>query len=118
MADDPLKPPEGPAPPPAAAKPVAPPAPSATGPVAPKPPTAGAAAAKADAHVPKAAAPVGPPDPPPPAGAVQPAFIEALQRAVPDSVSQVSYWVGDWTIIVPVSRLLQVPRQLRDAPGA
>jgi len=68
--------------------------------------------------VPKAAAPVGPPDPPPPSGAVQPAFIAALQEAVPGSVSQVSYWVGDWTIIVPVSRLLQVARHLRDAPAA
>ena len=88
MADDPQKPPE---------------------PAAPAPPVA---------HVPKASAPVGPPDPPPPAGTAQPAFIAALQAAVPGSVSQVSYWVGDWTIIVPVARLLEVARHLRDAPDA
>ena len=88
MADDPQKPPA---------------------PVAPAPPAA---------HAPKASAPVGPPDPPPPAGTAQPAFIAALQAAVPGSVSQVSYWVGDWTIIVPVARLLEVARHLRDAPDA
>jgi len=88
MADDPQKPPA---------------------PVAPAPPAA---------HAPKASAPVGRPDPPPPAGTAQPAFIAALQAAVPGSVSQVSYWVGDWTIIVPVARLLEVARHLRDAPDA
>jgi NADH-quinone oxidoreductase subunit C len=68
--------------------------------------------------VPKAAAPVGPPDPPPPAGTALPAFIGALQTAIPEGVSAVSYWVGDWTIIVPVSRLLEVARSLRDRPDA
>jgi len=122
MADDPQKPkpPEGNvgnvgnvgnATPPSAAPP-------AGGPVAPKPTTAVPPAAKAEAHVPKAAAPVGPPDPPPPAGAVPPAFIAALQAAIPDGVLQVSYWVGDWTIIVPVARLVEVARYLRDAPDA
>ena len=111
MADDPLKPPPAPPSPPTEA-------PAATGgPVAPKPPTAAPPAAKAEAHAPKASAPVGPPDPPPPAGAAPPAFIAALEAAVPDSV-QVSYWVGDWTIIVPVARLLEVARHLRDAPDA
>jgi len=80
-------------------------------PAAPKP-------AAGESHVPKAAAPVGPPDPPPPADARQPAFIEALKAAVPESVSQVSYWVGDWTIIVPVGRLLEVATHLREAPAA
>ena len=136
MADDPLKPPPpSPTPPsatagqvpeaapPAAGGPVAPkpstaaPA-AAAGPVAPKPPTAAPPAAKAEAHAPKASAPAGPPDPPPPAGAAQPAFIASLQAAVPDSALQVSYWVGDWTIIVPVARLLEVARHLRDAPDA
>ena len=37
---------------------------------------------------------------------------------VPDSVTQVSYWVGDWTIIVPVAQILEVARHLRDAPDA
>src|SRR5213083_1935274 len=112
MADDPQKPPEGDATPP----PAAPSAPG--GPVAPKPPTAAPPAAKAEAHAPKASAPVGPPDPPPPAGAAQPAFIASLQAAVPDGALQVSYWVGDWTIIVPVARLFDVARHLRDAPDA
>jgi NADH-quinone oxidoreductase subunit C len=97
--------------PPAASPKPAPPAAKAAAPPAAKPAAAG------EGHA-KAAAPVGPPDPPPPAGAVQPAFIAALQEAIPGSVSQVSYWVGDWTIIVPVSRLLQVARHLRDSPAA
>ena len=131
MVDDPQKPPAGPegkgdTSPPAtaatptpspAAKPAAPAA-AAGGPVAPKPPTAAPPAAKAEAHAPKVSAPVGPPDPPPPAGVAQPAFITALQAAVPDGVTQVSYWVGDWTIIVPVARLLDVARHLRDVPDA
>jgi len=60
---------------------------------------------------------VGPPDPPPPATVTQPPFITSLQ-ASPGGVSQVSYWVGDWTIVVPVARLLEVVRHLRDAPEA
>lgn len=95
----------------AAPKPVA----AATpGPVAaaPKPAAAGAP------HVPKAAAPTGPSEPPPPADRVPPPFIGSLQSAVPGSVTQVSYWVGDWTIIVPVAQLLDVVRYLREAPDA
>jgi len=37
---------------------------------------------------------------------------------MPDSAVQISYWVGDWTIIVPVARLLAVARHLRDEPDA
>jgi NADH-quinone oxidoreductase subunit C len=129
-------PPEGSAPAgPAAAKPAAPSAvkpavsaaakPAAPAAAKPAPPAAArpAAAAKpgapaGEAHVPKAAAPVGPPDPPPPAGATPPAFIATLQTAIPGSVSLVSYWVGDWTIIVPVAKLLDIARHLRDAPDA
>jgi NADH-quinone oxidoreductase subunit C len=33
-------------------------------------------------------------------------------------VSQVSYWVGDWTIIVPLALLPDILRHLRDASGA
>jgi len=99
-------------PPPPAAKPAAPAAAKPAVPAAAKPAAAG------EAHAAKAAAPLGPPDPPPPAGIVPPPFIAALQAAVPGSVSHVSYWVGDWTIIVPVSRLLEVARHLRDAPDA
>ncbi|MEP7310426.1 MAG: NADH-quinone oxidoreductase subunit C [Acidobacteriota bacterium] len=87
----------------------------------PKPAHASAAKppAKAAAHEPpKAAPPSGPPDPPPPAGVALPPFIASLQAAIPDSVSQVSYYLGDWTIIVPVALLLSVARHLRDAPDA
>jgi NADH-quinone oxidoreductase subunit C len=95
-------------PPAATAKPAAPKPPA---PAAPKPPAG-------EAHVPKAAAPVGPPDPPPPAGIAPPAFVDALQKALAGSVSATSYWVGDWTIIVPLPRLLEVARHLRDSPDA
>ena len=96
--------------PPAAAKPAAPPAakpaaPAAAKPAAPHPP-------------PAAAAPAGPPDQPPPAGTAVPAFITTLQNAVPGSVEQISYFVGDWTIIVPVSQLIATARHLRSAPDA
>jgi NADH/F420H2 dehydrogenase subunit C len=33
-------------------------------------------------------------------------------------VKQISYWVGDWTIIVPADQILGVARHLRDAPDA
>jgi len=86
-------------------------------------PAAGAAAkppaAKAAAHEPpKAAPPSGPPDPPPPADLPVPPFIVSLQAAIPNSVSQLSYYLGDWTIIVPAAQLLAVARHLRDAPDA
>jgi len=80
--------------------------------------SATAAAAKA-AHAPAAPAPPsGPTDPPPPADAVVPAFIMTLQRVLAGSVTQVSYYVGDWAIIVPVAQLPAVARHLRDAPDA
>ena len=106
-----------------AAKAVAPAAKAAAAPAAAKPATPGAAkpAAKPPAaaeHAPKAAPPTGPPDPPPPADKTPPAFIATLQSAIQGSVTQVSYWVGDWTIIVPAAQLLEVARHLRDAPDA
>jgi len=86
---------------------------------APVPPAKAAPAAKAAAHPPPAPTPPsGPPDPPPPADKIAPAFIASLQATMPGSVTQVSYWVGDWTIIVPVDKLLDVARHLRDAPDA
>lgn len=94
---------------PAAAKPAAPAAPR---------PAAAAAAKPAAEHPPKASAPTGPPDQPPPADQTPPAFIASLQAALPGSVTQISYWVGDWTIIVAAARILDVARQLRDAPDA
>ena len=82
-------------------------------------PAAGAAAPKPAAHAPPAAAPPsGPTDPPPPPDKTAPAFIASLQVAIPDSVKRVSYWVGDWTIVVPVERLLAAANYLRDAPDA
>src|SRR5438309_93544 len=93
------------APKPAPPKPAAPPA---------RPP----AAAGGAEHAPKAAPPSGPADQAPPAGATPPAFIATLQAAIAGSVSQISYWVGDWTLIVPLARLLEVARHLREAPDA
>jgi NADH-quinone oxidoreductase subunit C len=83
-------------------------------PAAPRP----EAAKTGEAHVPKAAAPTGPTEPPPPADLPRPAYLATLQAAVPGSVSAVSYFVGDWTIVVPVAQLLDVVRHLRDAPDA
>jgi NADH-quinone oxidoreductase subunit C len=94
------------APAPAAAKPAAAPKPPA-----PKPPAAAE-------HAPKAAAPTGPPDPPPPAGVEPPPFIATLSAAIPGSVAQVSYYLGDWTIIVPVDRIVAASQHLHDAPDA
>ena len=95
------------------AAPTAPPAVPATPPVAkPAPPKAAAA------HDTKPTPPAGPTDPPPPAGAQIPAFITALQAAVPGGVEHVSFYVGDWAIIVPVARLLDVAGFLRGTPEA
>jgi NADH-quinone oxidoreductase subunit C len=92
------------------------PAASAATPPAAKP---AAPAAKPAAHAPPAAAPPsGPPDPAPPADKTPPAFISSLQAAIPGSVSHISYWVGDWTIIVPVDKLLAVANHLHDTPDA
>ena len=79
----------------------------------PKPPAA--AAPKGEQ---KPAAPPAPPDPPPPADLAVPACVTALQAALPGAVERVSYWVGDWTVVVPASRLLEAGRFLRDSPEA
>jgi NADH-quinone oxidoreductase subunit C len=47
-----------------------------------------------------------------------PVSITALQAAIPDAVTQVSFYVGDWTVIVPATKLLEVVGFLRDAPEA
>jgi NADH-quinone oxidoreductase subunit C len=68
---------------------------------------------------PKAPAPPpGPPDPPPPAGKELPAFVSALQAALPGAVTLVSYWVGDWVLVVGADRLVEVGMWLRGDPGA
>jgi NADH-quinone oxidoreductase subunit C len=79
----------------------------------PKTAAAGATTQKAAPKAPPA--PPGPPDPPPPADVSAPAFIEALSAAFPGAV-ELSLWVGDWTAIVPVDRLADVARFLRDLP--
>ncbi|HEV3215973.1 MAG TPA: NADH-quinone oxidoreductase subunit C [Vicinamibacterales bacterium] len=108
-AGSPAAPPAAPAAAAPAAKPAAPAKPAV--PAVPKP------AAPAAAHDTKPAPPAGPPDPPPPAGAAIPAFITRLQAAVPGAVEHVSFYVGDWTVIVPVSMLVEAGRYLRDTPG-
>ncbi len=111
-------PPAAPATPPAAAapKPAAPAAPKPAAPAAAKPAAPAAKPAAAAAHDTKPAPPSGPTDPPPPAGTDIPSFITALQNAVPGAVEQISYYVGDWTVIVPVAKLVEAGRFLHDAP--
>jgi NADH-quinone oxidoreductase subunit C len=121
MADEPEKPAE---PAPAAdATPAAKPAAAAAAVPKPAAPAAanaaGAEAAAAKAPAAKAAAPPsGPTEPPPPADMAVPVFITTLQSAVPDSVSQISYYLGDWTVIVPLAQMTKALRHLRDAPDA
>ncbi len=110
MADESKKPSEPPTPAPASTSDRAAPAGAgAAAKPAPKP---------AAEHPPKAAAPAGPPDPPPPADQAVPGCVAALQAALPGAVTALSYWVGDWTIIVPPERVLEVCQYLRDAPDA
>lgn len=90
-----------------------PPAPPAR-PVAAAPPKA-AGAAKVEKAPPP---PPGPPDPPPPADMPVPAFIEVLQSALPGGVAQLSFWVGDWTVIAAPGRIRDLAAHLRDADGA
>ena len=56
----------------------------------------------------------GPVDPAPPADAEVPRFIRAVETRFPGVIEQVSFWVGDWTIVVPADRLLDVAGFLRD----
>jgi NADH-quinone oxidoreductase subunit C len=60
--------------------------------------------------------PKRPSDPDPPEGMEIPAVVTAVQDGVPGAVQHVSYWVGDWTVIVPADRLIEVARFLRDDP--
>lgn len=88
-------------------------------PASPAPPKPAAAAKPAAAHEPpKASPPAGPVEPPPPADKPLPGFIAALQAALPGSVTHISYWVGDWTIVVPAARILEIARYLRESPEA
>ncbi len=83
-------------------------APKAAAPAAkPKPKPA----AKAPPEPPK-----GPTDPAPPEDLEVPGYVTALQQAVSGAVLHVTYWVGDWSVIVPADKLLEVARFLRDNP--
>jgi NADH-quinone oxidoreductase subunit C len=64
------------------------------------------------------AAPGGPADPPPPADKPVPQFLADLQREIGSGVTALSYWVGDWTAILSIDRLVAAAQYLRDAPGA
>jgi NADH-quinone oxidoreductase subunit C len=64
------------------------------------------------------APPSGPPDPPPPADLTPPAFITDLQRELGGAVLALSYWVGDWTVILAIDRLVEAATYLRDAAPA
>jgi NADH-quinone oxidoreductase subunit C len=46
-----------------------------------------------------------------------PAYVSVLQADLPGAVEQVSFWVGDWTVIVPAGRLVEAATFLRDRPG-
>ena len=68
--------------------------------------------------------PKAPPEPPkapadqaPPEGAELPPTVAAVRKGVPGAVQQVSFWVGDWTIIVAADRLLDVMRFLKEDPA-
>ncbi len=104
---------------PSAAKP-APAAPRASAKPAAAKPAAGAKPAAAKPRPkpkPKAPpeAPKGPVDPPPPDDIAKPAFLAALEAALPDRIAQLSYWVGDWTVIVAPEALPEVAAFLRDS---
>jgi NADH-quinone oxidoreductase subunit C len=64
------------------------------------------------------AAPAGPADQPPPADLAVPAFLTDLQRAIGSGVTGLSYWVGDWTVLLTVDALVPAATHLRDAAGA
>jgi NADH-quinone oxidoreductase subunit C len=46
----------------------------------------------------------------------RPAFIAALVAAIPDAGLELSYWLGDWTVITSLDRLLDVARHLKNSP--
>ena len=94
-------------------------APEAKAAAAPKPPaTPGSPKPPAKAAEPKAPPPPpGPPDQAPPADLAVPVYVTALQSGLAGAVEQVSFWVGDWTVIVAAARFAEACRFLRDTPG-
>ena len=83
-----------------------------------KPAAAKPAAAAKPRPKPKPKAPPEPPKAPedqaPPDGTELPGMVTAVRDGVAGAVQQVSFWVGDWTIIVAPDRLLDVMRFLKD----
>lgn len=61
---------------------------------------------------------LAPPDPPPPDGVTPPAFIDALRSSIPGAVERLSFWVGDWAVVLLSPHLIDAARYLRDASGA
>jgi NADH-quinone oxidoreductase subunit C len=49
---------------------------------------------------------------------VVPPYISTLQQALPGAVEQLSFFVGNWTLIVALPRLLEVAQYLKDSPDA
>ena len=97
------------------------PKPEAKAAAAPKPAAPGAPKPEAKAGPkaePKAPPPPpGPPDQAPPADLGVPAYVTALQSGLAGAVEHVSFWVGDWTVIVAAARFAEACRFLRDTPG-
>lgn len=81
-----------------------------------KPAAAKPAAAKPAAKPAAPPAPLVPPDPAPPADLAVPACITALQAGLPGAVEHVSYWVGDWAVVVAPERVAEVAVFLKEAP--
>ncbi len=121
MSDDPKPAPETPVSPgaPKPAAEAAAPEPQVKAAAAAKPAAApGAPKPPAKAAEPKAPPPPpGPPDQAPPADLPVPAYVTALQGGLPGAVEHVSYWVGDWAVIVGAARFAEVCAFLRDTPG-
>ena len=99
-----------------------PPAAAVPEPAAAKPPPAAAAPKKAvgapkPKPKPKAPpeAPKGPVDPPPPEDLERPAFLTALEAALPGRIQGLAYWVGDWTVLITPAALLEVAAFLKDS---
>jgi len=78
------------------------------------PPKLPAAAPKKPAAKPPPEPPSGPTDPEPPEDLEIPGYVQALQSGLSGAVNQVTYWVGDWSVIVPADRLLEVMNFLRN----
>jgi NADH-quinone oxidoreductase subunit C len=93
-----------------------PPAPTAPGGAGAAKPAPAKPAAKAEAKAPPA--PPLPPDPPPPDDQPRPDWLAALESDLPGAVSQLVFFVGDWTLVTTPDRLLALLRWLRDAEGA